>query len=112
MLEFSLIDINKASESQTYCDELKGKVESYGLEITDLSTHLQGQLVAVNPAYDTLFDGFAPASVWKNPKARTEWAIDFEKKIGYSKWKTRIKNSCNVFRCINVAHCLPVAAAP
>jgi sugar phosphate isomerase/epimerase len=80
--ESSLIDINKASESQTYCDELKGKVESYGLEITELSTHLQGQLVAVNPAYDTLFDSFAPASVWKNPKARTEWAIDFVKKSG------------------------------
>ena len=46
-----------------------------GLEITELSTHLQGQLVAVNPAYDLLFDGFAPASVHNNPKARTEWAV-------------------------------------
>jgi sugar phosphate isomerase/epimerase len=45
------------------------------MEITELSTHLQGQLVAVNPAYDLLFDGFAPASVHNNPKARTEWAV-------------------------------------
>ena len=89
--ESSLIDINKASESQTYCDELKGKVESYGLEITDLSTHLQGQLVAVNPAYDTLFDSFAPASVWKNPKARTEWAIDFVKKSGTASGRLGLK---------------------
>jgi sugar phosphate isomerase/epimerase len=54
------IDLQKAAESKTYADELKGLVNSCGLEITELSTHLQGQLVAVNPAYDDLFDGFAP----------------------------------------------------
>jgi sugar phosphate isomerase/epimerase len=80
--ECNLIDIDKAAESQVYCDELKGKVNSYGLEITELSTHLQGQLVAVNPAYDTMFDGFAPEAERGNPKARTEWAIDFVKKSG------------------------------
>ncbi|WP_276359722.1 sugar phosphate isomerase/epimerase [Daejeonella sp. H1SJ63] len=69
------IDLQKAAESKTYADEIKGLVNSCGLEITELSTHLQGQLVAVNPAYDLLFDGFAPASVHNNPKARTEWAI-------------------------------------
>jgi sugar phosphate isomerase/epimerase len=70
-----VIDLKKAAESQTYCDELKGEIKSWGLEITELSTHLQGQLVAVHPAYDTLFDGFAPDAVKNNPKARTEWAI-------------------------------------
>lgn len=70
-----LIDLQKAAESKTYCDELKGKVNSYGLEITELSTHLQGQLVAVHPAYDQMFDAFAPAKVHNNPKARTEWAV-------------------------------------
>lgn len=80
--ETNLIDIEKAAESQTYCDELKGKVNSYGLEITELSTHLQGQLVAVNPAYDLMFDSFAPAHLRGKPKARTEWAIDFVKKCG------------------------------
>lgn len=69
------IDLQKAAESKTYADEIKGLVNSCGLEITELSTHLQGQLVAVNPAYDLLFDGFAPASVHNNPKARTEWAV-------------------------------------
>lgn len=69
------IDLQKAAESKTYADEIKGIVNSCGLEITELSTHLQGQLVAVNPAYDLLFDGFAPASVHNNPKARTEWAV-------------------------------------
>ena len=69
------IDLQKAAESKTYADEIKGLVNECGLEITELSTHLQGQLVAVNPAYDLLFDGFAPASVHNNPKARTEWAV-------------------------------------
>lgn len=71
----SLIDLKKAARSKTYCDEIKGVVESYGLEITELSTHLQGQLVAVNPAYDLLFDNFAPKEVHNNPKARTRWAV-------------------------------------
>ena len=69
------IDLQKAAESKTYADEIRGIVENEGMEITELSTHLQGQLVAVHPAYDTLFDGFAPENLRKNPKARTEWAI-------------------------------------
>ena len=73
--ESRLIDLQKAAESKTYADELKGKINSYGLEISELSTHLQGQLVAVHPAYDTLFDGFAPEAVKGNSKARTEWAV-------------------------------------
>ena len=71
----SLIDLEKAATSKTYADELKGIVNSHGLEITELSTHLQGQLVAVHPAYDVAFDGFAPSSVHNNPKARQEWAV-------------------------------------
>ena len=69
------INLQLAAESKTYADEVKGIVESAGLQITELSTHLQGQLVAVNPAYDALFDGFAPDAVRNNPKARTEWAV-------------------------------------
>ena len=69
------IDLQKAAESKSYADELKGRVNEAGLEITELSTHLQGQLVAVHPAYDVLFDGFAPENVRNNPKARTEWAV-------------------------------------
>lgn len=69
------IDLQKAAESKTYCDELKGLIQLCGLEITELATHIQGQLVAVHPAYDVLFDGFAPEAVRGNPKARTEWAV-------------------------------------
>lgn len=69
------IDLQKAAESKTYADEFVGIAKANGLEITELSTHLQGQLVAVHPAYDAMFDGFAPAEVRGNPKARTEWAV-------------------------------------
>lgn len=69
------IDLKKAAESKTYADELKGLVNDCGLQITELSTHLQGQLVAVHPAYDEQFDGFAPKEVHGNSKARTEWAV-------------------------------------
>jgi sugar phosphate isomerase/epimerase len=69
------IDVKKAAESKTYADEIKGIVNDCGLQITEISTHLQGQLVAVHPAYDTLFDAFAPKEVHGNNEARTEWAV-------------------------------------
>ncbi len=69
------IDLQKAAESKTYADEIRGTVEAAGMVITELSTHLQGQLVAVNPAYDLLFDGFAPASLRNNPVERQRWAV-------------------------------------
>jgi sugar phosphate isomerase/epimerase len=69
------IDLQKAAESKTYADELKGLVNECGLQITELATHLQGQLVAVHPAYNELFDGFAPEALRGNAKARTEWAV-------------------------------------
>jgi len=71
-----LIDIAKAAESRTYCDELKGVVADAGVQITELTTHLQGQLIAVNPAYERLVDGFAVPAVRGNPKARYEWAVN------------------------------------
>jgi sugar phosphate isomerase/epimerase len=69
-----LFDLARCAESQTYADEVKGICAASGVEITELSTHLQGQLVAVNPAYDIAFDAFAPASVHGRSKARQEWA--------------------------------------
>lgn len=71
-----IIDLEKAATSQTYCDELRGVAADAGVEITELSTHLQGQLIAVHPAYDTLFDSFAPPEVQAHPKARQAWATE------------------------------------
>lgn len=69
------IDLQKAAESKTYCDDLKGKLQEIGVEITELSTHLQGQLVAVHPAYDIQFDAFAPKEVHNKPQERQKWAV-------------------------------------
>jgi sugar phosphate isomerase/epimerase len=71
-----LFDLRRAAESKTYCDEIRGRVANQGLEITELSTHLQGQLVAVHPAYDSAFDGFAPENLRGNPRGRQAWAIE------------------------------------
>ena len=71
-----LFDLAKAAQSDAYCDEVKSIAARHGIEITDLSTHLQGQLVAVHPAFDEAFDGFAAPEVRGRPQARTEWAIE------------------------------------
>ena len=75
-----LIDLDQAAASKDYCDEFVGVARANGVEVTDMSTHLQGQLVAVHPAYDEAFDGFAAPEVRGNPKARQEWAVDQVKK--------------------------------
>ena len=71
-----LIDLDKASNSKSYCEDIKGTLNKHNLELTEVSTHLQGQLVAVHPVYDIAFDGFAAEDVRGNPKARQEWAVD------------------------------------
>ncbi len=70
-----LIDLELAATSEAYCSELQATVARHGLSITELSTHLQGQLVAVHPAYDEAFDAFAAPAVRGDPKARQEWAV-------------------------------------
>jgi sugar phosphate isomerase/epimerase len=71
-----LFDLEKAANSKAYCDDINGTLAKHGIVLTELSTHLQGQLVAVHPAYDIAFDGFAPAAVRGKPKARQEWAVE------------------------------------
>ncbi len=71
-----LFDLARAASSKSYCEELVGTAKENGIEITELSTHLQGQLVAVHPAYDEAFDGFAAPEVRGNPKARQAWAVE------------------------------------
>ncbi|HZD52406.1 MAG TPA: sugar phosphate isomerase/epimerase [Woeseiaceae bacterium] len=71
-----LFDLRRAAESKAYCDEVAGTLERHGLVVTELSTHLQGQLVAVHPAYDDLFDAFAAPEVRGNPAERQRWAVE------------------------------------
>jgi len=71
-----LMDLERAANSQDYCDQLIATAAKHGVVISELSTHLQGQLVAVHPAYDAAFDGFADPSVRGNPGARQAWAVE------------------------------------
>ncbi len=70
------LDLHRCAESQTYADEITGALKEHGLAATELVTALQGQLVAVHPAYDAIYDAFAPSSVHGNPKARQAWAVE------------------------------------
>ena len=70
-----LFDLQAAAESQAYCDEILGVLHEAGVELTELSTHLQGQLVASHTAYDTLLEGFAPKELAGNPKEAQAWAV-------------------------------------
>jgi sugar phosphate isomerase/epimerase len=88
-----LFDLGKAAESKTYADEIAGTCREAGVAITELSTHLQGQLVAVHPAFDAGFDAFAPASVHGNPKARQAWAVDQMLKGAKASQNLGLKNS-------------------
>jgi sugar phosphate isomerase/epimerase len=71
-----VIDLEKAADSPTYCDEIKGTLAEHGLVVTELASHLQGQLVALHPAFNLPADSFAPQNVRSNPKARQEWAVN------------------------------------
>ena len=71
-----LLDLKRAAESKAYCDEVLGVLSRHGLALTELSTHLQGQLVASHAAYDTLLDGIAPQAVHGDAKARSAWAVE------------------------------------
>jgi len=71
-----LFDLEKAAESRAYCEDVQATLDRHGLQVSELSTHLQGQLVAVHPAYDAAFDGFAAPQVRGNPEARQAWAVE------------------------------------
>ncbi len=70
-----LFDLKTAAESRTYCDDVLGTLQATGLALTELSTHLQGQLVASHPSFDPLLEGFAPVGLEADSKARQEWAV-------------------------------------
>ena len=108
-----LFDLAKAAESDAYCDEVRGVCADAGVEITELSTHLQGQLVAVHPAFDEGFDAFAVPEVRGNPKARQAWAVDQMKLAAKaSSAGSGSTITCPFHRCARLALCLSVAAEP
>lgn len=71
-----LFNLELAAESQMYCNDVQAMLSQHGLSITELSTHLQGQLIAVHPTYGPLFDGFAAEHVRGDASARSAWATE------------------------------------
>jgi len=88
--ERHLIDLDKAAESNDYCQEFVGKLQEIGLEITELSAHLQGQMLVVHPAYEIAFRGFHPKG--QTPEQRTVWAADQLKKAILASEKMGLKS--------------------
>ena len=72
----AILDLDRAADSDTYCDEVRGMLADQGLSITELSVHRQGHLVAVHPVYDDTVDIFAPERLRGGPEARQAWAVD------------------------------------
>ena len=70
-----LFDLQKAAETDGYCEEILDIAGRAGIAVTELSTHLQGQLVASHPAYDPLLAGFAPSELAGDAKERQQWAV-------------------------------------
>jgi len=71
-----IFDLRRAAQSREYCSDVLEAVGRHGLVITELSTHLQGQLVATHPAYDELLNAFAPFSTHGDKAKRTAWATE------------------------------------
>ncbi len=69
-----IFNLELAASSQDYCDEVKGICNNLGVQITELSTHLQGQLVACHPVYTDLFSAFASTELKGRPHETAEWA--------------------------------------
>jgi sugar phosphate isomerase/epimerase len=73
-----VIDLNLAAQCKTYCDEYKGRLKEMRLEPTELAGYLAGQVLAVHPAYELLFEAFHPSGL--RARERTDWAAGELKK--------------------------------
>ena len=67
-----VLDLEQASQSQDYCDEQTGALAEHGLELVELASYLQGQVMAMHPAYEKLFQPFYPDGL--GDQKRVEWA--------------------------------------
>lgn len=70
------LNLQQAAESKSYCEDLLATLDKHDLALTEISTHLQGQLVAVHPAFDKLFASFGPAALRDRPSERQAWATE------------------------------------
>lgn len=69
-----IFDLGIAANSQAYCDEIQGLLQSHGLMLTELTSQRQSHVLAIHPAYDATADEFAPEAVRGDPARRSAWA--------------------------------------
>ena len=100
------------AESTTYCDEVRGICADAGVEIAELSTHLQGQLVAVSPAYDIAFDAFASTACQKNPAKRQAWAVEQMKKAAIASKRLNLTTSVSFTGALSFHYVYPWPQRP
>ena len=72
-------DLDKAAQSRSYCDDYRGMLKERGVEPTELSGHLQGQVLAIHPAYEMMFQPFYPEGL--NDRERMEWGTGELEKV-------------------------------
>ena len=85
-----VIDLDKAAESKAYCDDYRAKLAGMGLELTEIASYLQGQVLAVHPAYDVGFAAFHPSGL--GGEARTQWAAGELKKCVHASANLGLRN--------------------
>jgi hypothetical protein len=72
-------DLDKAAGSKSYCEDYKGLLAERGVVPTELSGHLQGQVLAIHPAYEVMFQPFYPEGL--GDRERVEWATGGLEKV-------------------------------
>ena len=85
-----VFDLSTAAESDYYCDEYKGRLDQEGIAVIELASYLQGQVMAIQPAYETLFQSFYPKGL--NDRERMEWATDQLRKTIRASARLKTKN--------------------
>jgi len=101
------IDITKAAKSSSYCEEVKGQAAEAGLVLSDMVSHIQGQLCAVHPAYDALMDRLAPPQVRGNRAARQAWAIEQLKLCAEASRRLGMSQHATFSGALFWPHCYP-----
>ena len=106
----AIFDVERAATSQTYCDDIRGRLAEHGLTISELSTHLEGQLVAV----------IRPMTKRSTPLLPPRCA-EIRRRASSGRWKKapggggigalRPAGPCDIFRIAGVAAVLSLAAA-
>ena len=69
------MDVFKAAEDKSYCDQQKAILKKNNLQLFAISNHLAGQLVC-DPNDDNRSDMFAPPECAGDAEKKRQWAVD------------------------------------